>query len=423
MTRPRIARAACAAGVVGVCASLGSTIAVATDYEFNPRVQLSAGYDNNVTLVTPSVDKISSADGMVDARADFLAQESNWQWRITPDVTGTWYPDHTEIDSNGEYLYLYGARNGPRYLFELNGYAWSQSLLRNYLPTGALATGLGVAEQGTTLSTLSDARQNLGYIDPRYALQITQRERLELEASYTDSTYSHEVAGGYTDYENVSGSAGLVMQATPTGSVTVRARAQEFKPDSELTTDTYGAEVEWDGKLSPNKLYYLRVGAERSNFSGSVPAENGEPAVSNVPASTSVTGGAGAQWTWQVTELFIDAMRDVEPTGLGYAVSRSQLRLRLERRFTPRFAGFVGARTIYDDPVNAAALPNVAHVQHYNFGTTGFEWRVTRQFAMTGAYEFTNIHNVTTAESNAVRLSLVYEPHRPANGPAITVGY
>ena len=254
-------------------------------------------------------------------------------------------------------------------------------------------------------------------------MQITQRERLELEASYTDSTYSHEVAGGYTDYENVSGSAGLVMQATPTGSVTVRARAQEFKPDSELTTDTYGAELEWDGKLSPNKLYYLRVGAERSNFSGSVPAEGGEPAVSNVPASTSVTGGAGAQWTWQVTELFIDAMRDVEPTGLGYAVSRSQLRLRLERRFTPRFAGFVGARTIYDDPVNAAALPNVAHVQHYNFGTTGFEWRVTRQFAMTGAYEFTNIHNVTTAESNAVRLSLVYEPHRPANGPAITVGY
>jgi hypothetical protein len=416
-------RARSAAGVAGFCASLGCVAALATDYEFNPRVELSAGYDNNVNLVSVSSDKISSADGMVDARADLIARESNWQWRLTPEVNGTWYPDHTEIDSNGELLYLYGERNGPRYTLELNGYAWSQSLLRNYLPTSAIGAGLGVAEQGTTLVSLTDARQNLGYIDPRYTLQVTQRERIEIEANYTDSSYNKNQLDAFTDYHNLAGSAGLVYQATPTGSLTLRARAQQFKPDFGLTTDTYGGELQWDGKLSPNKQYYLRVGAERSSFSGSVVPVAGEAPISNVPASTSVIGGAGAQWTWQVTELFIDGLRDVEPTGLGYAVARSQLRLRLERRFTQRLAGFIGGRLIYDDPVNENVLANTVHQTHYNYGTTGFEWRFTRQFTMTGAYEFTSFHSGQTGASNAVRLSLIYEPNRPANGPAITVGY
>jgi hypothetical protein len=420
--RHRKVRACAAVGVVGFGTTIGCTAACATDYEFNPRVDLSVGYDNNVNLVSPSADKIDSADGMIDARADFIAKEANWIWRATPEVDGYYYPSNTEIDSNGEFLYLYGERNGPRYTLELNAYVWSQSLLRNYLPTSGIGTNLGVAEQGTTLLSLANARQDLAYLDPKYTLQITQRERLELEGNYTNSTYNNNLDGA-TNYRDYGGSAGLVIQATPTGSLTLRARAQQFKPDELLTTDTYGGELEWDGKLSPNRQYYLRVGAERSSFSGSAVLVAGEPPVSDVPGTTSVTGGLGAQWTWQVTELFLDALRDVEPTGLGYAVARSQVRLRLERRFTPRLAGFIGARTIYDDPINEDVEPNTARASHYNYATTGFEWRFTRQFTMTGAYEYTSLHYGATGISSAVRLSLIYEPHRPENGPAITVGY
>lgn len=403
------------------CMFVGAT-ALATDYEFNPRVELTAGYDDNVNFATIPQDKISSADVLGDVRADFIARELNWIWRVTPEVNGVWYPGHTGIDSNGEFLYLYGERNGPRYTVELNGYAWSQTLLRNYLPTTGLVTGLGVAEQGTTIA-IADSRQNLGYVDPKYALQVTERERIELEASYADSTFTRETQNGFTDYENAGASAGLVTQVSPTGSIIVRMRGQYFKPDFGLRTDTYGGELEWDGKLSPTRQYYLRIGAERNSFSGSEPAQAGLPAITSVPAVTSVTGGAGAQWTFQVTELFIDALRDVEPTGLGYAVSRTQLRLRLERRFTPTLAGFLGARAIYDDPVSEAILPGVARQQHYIYGTTGLEWRLTRQVTFIGAYEYSTFDNGRTGNSNAVRVSIVYEPHRPANGPAITVGY
>ena len=135
------------------------------------------------------------------------------------------------------------------------------------------------------------------------------------------------------------------------------------------------------------------------------------------------TGGAGTQWTYSLTEIFLDATRNVAPTAQGYAVNQDQLRLRVARRFTPRFAGFLGVRTIYEDPLRGAVAPT-ARAQHYNYATTGFEWRVQRGFSVIGAYDFTDYHyGGPTGQANSVQLSLVYEPHRPAEGPAITVGY
>jgi hypothetical protein len=176
--------------------------------------------------------------------------------------------------------------------------------------------------------------------------------------------------------------------------------------------------VQWDGKFSATKQYYLRAGAARTDLSGSLA---GGPAAPS--STTTATGGAGAQWTYTLTEIFIDLTRDVEPTGQGYGVYRDQLRWRMARRFTPRLAGFLGARAIHDEPVPGSVAPGATN-QRYAYGTVGFEWRVVREFSLIGAYNFTDYrYSGSNAQANAVRLSLVYEPHRPENGPAITIGY
>jgi hypothetical protein len=181
--------------------------------------------------------------------------------------------------------------------------------------------------------------------------------------------------------------------------------------------------VQWDGKFSETRQYYLRVGGTRTDLSGSLA---GQPAASS--STTTVTGGAGAQWTYTLTEIFVDLMRDVEPTGQGYVVNRDQLRLRVARRFSQRLAGFLGVQAIHDDPLPGSVAPTV-QAQRYYYGTVGFEWRFVREFSVIGAYNFTDTHysgsaaSASTAQANAVRLSLVYEPHRAENGPAITVGY
>jgi len=64
--------------------------AAATDYQFNPRLELAAGYDDNANLAVTGENKIGTSDGLADARVDLVARESNWQWRLTPEVRGTW---------------------------------------------------------------------------------------------------------------------------------------------------------------------------------------------------------------------------------------------------------------------------------------------------------------------------------------------
>ena len=410
-------RTAAVAALTGVCLSLAAESAVATDYQFNPRVELASGYDDNVNLAVTDADKISAADAMADVRVELLARESNWQWSIAPEARGNWYPSHSDVDSNGEFLYLNGQRTGERYTLSLDGYGSSQSLLTSYLPTANIGTGLGVTEAGTTLATPGSVRQNLGYLSPSYAFQMTQLSSLEFNAGYTDATYNHELLGGYVDYEYLTAAAGLALKATPTGSLTLRATGAEFRPDLSRTTDTYGIEAQWDGKFSETKQYYVRLGAGQTDFSGSV---TGAPSVAN---STNWSGGAGTQWTYSLTEIFVDATRNVAPTTQGFAVNQDQLRLRVARRFTPRLAGFLGVRAIYDDPLRGAAVPTV-RAQHYGYGTTGFEWRVERGFSVIGAYDFTDYrYGGPSGQANSIQVSLVYQPHRPAEGPAITVGY
>jgi hypothetical protein len=385
-------------------------------------VELGGGYDDNANLAATDADKIGAADVMADARVDLVARDPNWQWRLTPEVRGTWFPSQSDVDSNGEFLYLNGQRSGARYTLSLDGYGISQSLLPTYLPTASLGTGLGISEP-TTLVTPASIRENLGYLSPSYTFEMTERSSLELNVNYTDAAFTREAPGSYVDYQNVAGYAGLVLRVTPTGSLTLRATGADFRPDFDNTTDTYtdtyGVEAQWDGKLSATKQYYLRAGVARTDFSGSVastPESSG---------STNWSGGAGTQWTYSLTEIFLDATRNVAPTGQGYAVNQDQLRLRVAQRFTPRLAGFLGARTIYQEPLPGTVGPNV-RPQHYNYGTTGFEWRVGREFSVIGAYEFTDYHYSgpsPSGEANSIRVSIVYEPHRPAEGPAITVGY
>jgi hypothetical protein len=398
------------------CKTLTATPALATDYEVNPRVELAGGYNDNLNLGTSS-NEIAAADGMAVARVELLAKEPNWQWRATPEVRGTWYADHASYNSNGEALYLDGMRSGQRYGLDLFAFGASQSLITNYLPTANISSGLGTSQPGTTLATPASIRQNLGYVRPSYELDMTQRSRLELNLEYSDVTYTQQIQG-YANYRDFGGAAGWVLKATPTGSITLRAAGAGFQPDVGRAADTYRLDVQWDGKFSETKHYYLRVGGARTNLSGSLA---GEAAASS--STSTVTGGVGAQWTYTLTEIFVDLTRDVEPTGQGYPVNRDQLRLRVARRFTQRLAGFLGAQAIHDDPVPGSVAPTV-QAQRYNYSTVGFEWRFVRGFSVIGAYNFTDYHNgESTAQANAVRLSLVYEPHRPENGPAITVGY
>jgi hypothetical protein len=130
-------------------------------------------------------------------------------------------------------------------------------------------------------------------------------------------------------------------------------------------------------------------------------------------SKTGFEGGIGANWTYEVTRLFVDATASVEPNASGRVIQRNQLRLNVQRDFGPRTTGWVGFRYQTDDAISEDAAS--FRGRDYAIGTLGVEWRFTRDFSLVGQYdarwqEFEDDPSDSTG--NAFQLSVVYQWRR-----------
>src|ERR1019366_6352909 len=128
-----VVRRAAYSGIV-LCLCIVSIDAGAAEVQFNPRVEVGASYDDNANLAGTGANKLKTFGEDVDARLEMRAIEPTGEWRLTPAVDGAAYPGHSELDSNGEFLYFYGDEHGPRYDASASGYLSSQALMKHYLP-------------------------------------------------------------------------------------------------------------------------------------------------------------------------------------------------------------------------------------------------------------------------------------------------
>jgi hypothetical protein len=91
---------------------------------------------------------------------------------------------------------------------------------------------------------------------------------------------------------------------------------------------------------------------------------------------------------------------------------------------TPRLADFVGITGIKNQSLGNAST--ALSDRRYVAAITGLEWRMYREWSLTGTYSYTwqqYVTQQTTGRSNAINISVIYEPHRAENGPPITVTY
>jgi hypothetical protein len=130
-------------------------------------------------------------------------------------------------------------------------------------------------------------------------------------------------------------------------------------------------------------------------------------------SETNFRFGIGAERSWTVTRMFVDAMYGVDPSATGSVVNRALLNFRLSRDFTQRTTGRVGLLYINDDPVGDD-VSQVANRQ-YASAILGLTYRLSRQFGLSFDYTYTwqDFDDITgDAMSNAVIVSLVWEPGR-----------
>jgi hypothetical protein len=401
-------------------------------WQYDPRVVVTGLYESNYQLANTPANKVSVYGSQADASVQIHGQWPTTSLVLTPYVSGTYLPGHTELDDNLESMDFKLNYTGQRFNSSIASNFSQRSLLQEVLPTtnpNSIANSnadLGQTSPATNPGLLEQHnRQNMLVFNPSASFALSQRSRLVFFADYLDATYANQNldanfasqnVGGYVNYSDIAGSVGWAYQVTPRGSLTLSGTASAFSPSHVAGSDTYSLQGQWDSSLTPTEKYYLRLGESRTVF------DAGFGAAPAAAAANSVSAGAGVSWAFQVTSVFFDAMRSVNPSPSGDSVVQDELRFRVERQYSPRLAAFAGLVGVKQDPVGKG---NSFVGTNYVSGDIGMEWRITRVFALAGAYgyQWQKFSGNPSANSNTFRISFVYDLHRPAQGSAISVPY
>jgi hypothetical protein len=300
------------------------------------------------------------------------------------------------------------------------GSFWSQEVLTSYLPTSQISTPLGQSSPGADLGTVNErTRQNLLVLTPTATFDLSPRQHLDVQVQYLDVDYTKIIPNEVQDFQSFNESVGLGFATSSQTTLSIRGVAAEFRPTSGSDANTYGAEGGWDTHLTELMHAYAKLGVERTSFEA-IP--NGKTPTANLSGATSWSGGAGISRKFVTYDLFADFSRSVSANSVGAVVARDDLRLRLEHEFSARYLAYAGLRGI-----DQTALGNSAEFtsQRYGQAALGFEWRMYRQFSIISEYAYTSLKDGNlphAAGSNAVTVSLRYEPHRPAEQLGVDIG-
>ena len=393
-------RAALAAVVASVALG-GAKVAHSANWDFNPRIELAALYNDNYRLAEPDTpDRVHAYGPTLDAALGMRLLSPTTELSLVPRITSSYFPNDTSDDSTNGYLDLNAKTKGLKSQYGIAAqYANEEVISSELLPGSFPGVGLGeIVGSGSGRVSVRNRRQ-LENVAPTMTYDFTPRYHLHLDADYLHASYDKNLFEqvGFQDYQLKAGLAyDLSQQTTFTGTLL----GTRYEPVGAQPTNGYGVQAEMAFHPTQIIQYYFRLGAQRSqaNVNGA--------SIDN----TSVTGGAGVSWTYQITQFVLDAVRGVEPTSAGQVENHSEVRFRVIRAFEPRLSGFVGARALRLR--GAVGGPLTIQGDDYLAATAGLQFELTRSYRLAGEYDYIwqRFQGETRAASNAITLSIIYQP-------------
>lgn len=391
-----------------VVAVLGALPAVSADWGFDPRVAVSAEYDDNVRMTEVPGDEVEVAGAAVDAQLRVQARSPTSTFSVTPRLRSTFYPDDPDEEANDQFLAVAMSHEAQRSRSSLEMDYSRVVTLGTYFPSSAIGDDdvLGEPPPGVGVGrSVARNREERFEVVPAVAFDLGELDSLELRATYLDVTYDENVQGEREDYADITGAVAWRHQTSPTANLTLRGSYSRFEPDEGDNSDVYGIDAEWSNRVSDTAQVFVRGGVDRIRVDSPDDLAGGD-------WEEGFTGGAGVRWQFAVTRVFVDAGRYLDPNASGEVVSRDQLRAQWSRRLGEMTTVFVGARIIHD---SSATDDSEFTDREYATGRVGLEWRFAREWSLFGDYnyawrEYDNALN--DAESNTVSLGVVYEPNR-----------
>jgi hypothetical protein len=379
-------------------ALLAAGTASAENWEIAPRVEAGYRYSDNWHLGPPGTE-VEVSGGEADAQVTFRTLDPRTQIEITPRVLATYFPDEPDDDSVDGYLNARFEDVTPRRRIGVTGRFSHEAVTRSELPEGSDVDGGGLGNPATGDSGrfVEHNTRNYVQVSPFVRYDVTQRQLLDFNAYYLRADFEKQLENAQQDFSEEGVEAGWGYRFSERSSLTVRAVASRY--ETTFDTDAYGGYLQWDTNFTENSRVYVRLGAQQTE------PENSE-------TDTNPVAGVGGSWSSPRNTLFVDLTRTVEPVSAGTVVERYQLRMQINHEVSPRVALTMGARASHDEDIHT---DSTFATRKYAAAEGGFEWRVLRNFAVTGTYSYRwqeYADELSDRSANGFLVGFVWEPRR-----------
>lgn len=390
-----------------LAAALAACTGHAAEWQFNPTVEVGVMSDSNLRL-DEGQERASVAGGFAAGQFELRASTPLAQFSITPRVEATHFPDDADrdedyVDGGVGLLWLRRWRTGlSRFQADFDDSSTVTGNRADASPEDGELGNPDVPGDSGSLTT-SNRMQTLN-LRETLRFDVSPRDALELSAGFLDRRFDEQLINEDVSFTTLSGHVGWSRQLRERTALGLRGRVLRFDPELiPVVTTHLGIEGEWRYQVSRRVDSYVRAGVSRADYSTS--------AVTSPDSRTAVVGGVGASWQLRVSRVFLDLTRTVDPNSAGVTVKRNQARVRLDRDFSERARGSLAMRLIADEG------PAGFNERRYAVVSIGTEWRFTRAWSLAGRYDHRwQDYELTagSASSNAVRLSVIYQPQREA---------
>lgn len=391
---------------ITVLLACATAAASAADWHFDPKITLNARSDDNNRMTDVPGAEIDVFGAELDAKVTLRAETPRGYFRLVPRVRSTFYPDDGDEETDSQYLRMDMEHRGERSQTEFAANYARLETLGRYFPGAGIddSDDLGEPNPGDDISrqTEPNRREQLDF-GPRIAFDLTERVALEFGAGYQDVSYDEQLADEREDYSNVSAAVGVRFRTSPARSIAISVQGSRFEPDNRSSTDAQSLNAEWSNQVSETSQVFVRGGASRVESASSGGGSDW---------STGFTGGAGVRWSFEVTQIFLDVNRYMDPNSSGRIVERDQLRFELRRQVSPLTTIFLNARGIRDGKTDSN---DIFRDRQYAAAGVGFAWRMTQKFTLGGGYQYKWREydgDPNNATANEFFLGVTYEPHR-----------
>jgi hypothetical protein len=376
----------------------------AADWLIEPRVDLNyESNDNNRMSAVPG-DEISVSGAELDARLTMTARMPRSSFRVVPRIRATKYPDEPDDETTNGYLQMRWDYGGIKSLTRVKLDYAHRTVLGRYFPEGASDDGgLGNPDPGTgTGDTTFPTDQDDFKFRPEFSIDLTERTAFIARLGYQNVDFEEQELNDRVSFTDTGGALGLQFRTSPTARLSVTAGASLYEPDTDFDTDAQTVNVTWANQISEVSKYYVSGGASRVKTDNAL----------NSDWQSGFNGGAGVQWQFEVTELFLEFNHYVDPSSSGRMINRDQLRFEWNRKFSDRTGLEIAARAVRDGDVGDL---DILVTKEYFAGSVAYEWRFLQSTSMQVGYEYSwrkYEDDPNDAASNRVFLGVSYQPRR-----------